>query len=512
VAVAASKRSTLVAATLASGITSLPTTALGVALPTLHAEFQATLSELQWTLTAYSLTYAALLIVAGRLADVFGRRRLFVAGATVFGVGSVAAALADSPLWLICSLGVIGVGGAMLVPASLALVTQAFAGAGRTRGIAIWGGASGLISGLGPPIGGVLTDELSWRWIFWLGAAVAGGIVLLATRVLESRDEKADRTMDVGGVVCLAGGISLLSLPLIEASGWGWTSVPTLVSFAVAVVLLAAFIPIELRARSPIFELDLFRYRNFVAGGLLKFSMNFVLASLFFLLPIYMQELLGYSPVKSGLLLLPLTAGFVAGLPLGGRLLDRVGPKTPMLAGLALMAAGVYFLADLSTTASTFQFWFPLLVLGLGLGVVLTPINAASVNAVPTEKHGEAAGILTTLIGLGSVMGVAVCGAVFKELEDAKLEHVLAGTRFNEHDERLLEGILAHSQTAQQHLHGFGPLEGTVMHAWREAFRYGTETTLRLSAGMLVVVIVLIALIVRSARRAWAISPAPDLS
>ena len=508
----AGRRATLAAATLASGITSLPTTALGVALPTLHAEFQATLSELQWTLTAYSLTYAALLIVAGRLADVFGHRRLFVAGAAVFGVGSVAAALADSPLWLILSLGAIGVGGAMLVPASLAIVTQAFAGAGRTRGIAIWGGASGLISGLGPPIGGVLTDELSWRWIFWLGAAVAGGILLLATRVLESRDEAADRTIDVGGVVCLAGGISLLSLPLIEASGWGWTSPLTLGSFVAAGLVFAVFLAIEHWSTNPIFELGLFRFRNFVAGGVLKFSMNFVLASLFFLLPIYMQELLGYSPVESGLLLLPLTATFIAGLPLGGRLLDRVGPKPPMLIGLALMAAGVYFVADLSTTASTFQFWFPLLVLGLGLGIVLTPINAASVNAVPTEKHGEAVGILTTLIGLGSVMGVAVCGAVFKELEDAKLEHVLAGTRFNEHDEHLLEGILAHSQTAEQHLHGFGALEGTVLHAWREAFRYGTETTLRLSAGMLVVVLVVIALIVRSVRRAPAIAPSPDLS
>lgn len=497
-----SKRATLVAATLASGITSLPTTALGVALPALHAEFQATLSELQWTLTAYSLSYAALLIVAGRLADVFGHRRLFIAGAAMFGVGSVAAALADSPLWLILSLGAIGVGGAMLVPASLAIVTHAFAGAGRTRGIAIWGGASGLISGLGPPIGGLLTDELSWRWIFWMGAAVAGAIFLLAARVAESRDEAAERTIDIGGVACLAGGISFLSLALIQASGWGWTSSLTLGSFAAAGLLFAAFPVVEHWSTNPIFELGLFRYRAFLAGGVLKFSMNFVLASLFFLLPIYMQEVVGYSAVESGLLLLPLTATFVAGLPLGGRMLDRLGPRPPMLAGLALMAAGVYFLSNLSTTAQTFRFWGPLLVLGLGLGIVLTPINATSVDAVPSAKHGEAAGVLTTLIGLGSVMGVAVCGAVFKELEDAKLEHILARTHFTEHDESLLTGLLAHSQQAEQHLHSFGPLQGTVLHAWREAFRYGVESTVRLSAAGLVVVIVITALLVRRARRA----------
>src|SRR6266540_988480 len=233
------KRSTLLAATLASGITSLPTTALGVAIPTLHDQLNASLSELQWMLTGYSLTYAAFLITAGRLSDIFGHRRIFLIGAVVFGVGSVLAALSFRPVFLILSLAVIGAGGAMLVPASLSIVTNAFGERSRTTAIAIWGGASGLISGLGPPIGGLLTNEVSWRGIFWVDVVIAAIIVAVALRgVAESRDEQADRRIDYSGVLLLAGAVIAISLVLIEGASWssGWASIPTLTlrCFAIA--------------------------------------------------------------------------------------------------------------------------------------------------------------------------------------------------------------------------------------------------------------------------------------
>jgi EmrB/QacA subfamily drug resistance transporter len=500
-AASTSQRSTLVAAAVASGITSLPTTALGVALPTLHSEFQANVNELQWTLTAYSLAYAALLITAGRFGDMLGHRRLLLWGAAVFGVGSIAGAAAQSPLWLICSLAAIGVGGAMLVPASLAVVTTAFAGHARERGIGVWGAASGLISGLGPPIGGVLTEHVSWRAIF--GAqALAAIVILVITRleVAESRSKGPDDELDIRGFVCLAGGIGLLALPLIEASGWGWTGLPTLISFATAGLLLAGFFAVERRARNPVFELGLFRHRNFTAGVLLKLAMNFVLAGLFFLLPIYMQEVLHYSPMESGLLLLPLSVTFLLGLPVGGRLLDRIGPRPPMLIGLALMAFGVYFLSDLRT-ASDWALWPPLLVLGFGLGLILTPVNAAALEAVPTARHGEAAGILSTTIAMGSVFGVALTGAVFKEFQDGRLEKVLRPDGFTEMEERRLEGVLAHSPPADHYLHSLNVnYQDTVLDGLHASFRYGVETAVRLSAGLLVLVFVLTAVIVRKVR------------
>jgi EmrB/QacA subfamily drug resistance transporter len=496
-----SRRATLVAATIASGITSLPTTALAVALPTLHAELQANVSELQWTLTAYSLAYAALLITAGRLGDMLGHRLMLLLGAALFGVASVAAAFADSPIWLISALAAIGVGGAMLVPASLAVVTSALAGHARETGIGVWGAASGFISGLGPPIGGVLTDHVSWRAIFAIQAAAALAILVISRLgIAESKDEEPDEHVDIRGFLCLAGGISLLALPLIEASEWGWTAVPILAAFAASAVLITAFFVVERRVRSPIFEFGLFRYRNFAAGAMLKFSMNFVLTGMFFLLALYTQEVLHYSPTDSGLALLPVSVTFLLGLPLGERLLDRSGPRLPMLIGLGLMAVGVYFLSDLET-ATDLYLWPPLLVLGLGLGVILTPVNAAALDPVPTAKHGEAAGILSTMIAIGSVFGVAVSGAFFKELEDTKLESLAGGSGFPRGiDGSTLRGLLVHSRPAEDYVHTFRPaVQHRLSAAVHTAFGYGIEGAIRLSAGLLVLTLILTALMVRGA-------------
>jgi EmrB/QacA subfamily drug resistance transporter len=496
-----SRRSTLVAGTLASGITSLPTTALAVALPTLHKELHANVSELQWTLTAYSLAYAALLITAGRLGDMLGHRKLLLTGAALFGAASLSGAVADSPVWLITSLAAVGVGGAMVVPASLAVVTTAFAGHARETGIGLWGAASGLISGLGPPIGGLLTDFISWRAIFAVQAIAAVGIILLGRWIAESRDESSDDRVDVRGFVCLAGGICLLALPLIEASQWGWTAPPIIFAFVAAALLIGAFVVVERRANNPIFELGLFRHRNFAAGAMVKFSMNFVMTAVFFLLAIYTQEVLHYSPTDSGLVLLPVSLTFLLGLPLGERLLDRTGPRAPMLIGLGLMAVGVYFLSDLET-ATDLSLWAPLLVLGFGLGIILTPVNAAALNAVPTVKHGEAAGILSTMIAIGSVFGVAISGAVFKELEDSKLEHVLGRSGYPPHlDQHRLHDLLAHSPPSERYLHQFTDVQHRLVQAVDESFRYGIESAIRLSAGLLVLTLILTAVMVRGAPR-----------
>jgi EmrB/QacA subfamily drug resistance transporter len=494
-----SRRSTLIAATIASGVTSLPTTALAVALPTLHSELHANVSELQWTLTAYSLAYAALLITGGRLGDMLGHRLLLISGAVLFGLASISAALAATPVWLIGSLAAVGVGGAMVVPASLAVVTTAFVGHARETGIGLWGAASGLISGLGPPIGGLLTDYISWRAIFAVQALAAVAIIVVGRWMAESRDD-ADNRVDVLGFVSLAGGICLLALPLIEASEWGWTAIPVVMAFAASGLLIATFVVVERRANNPIFELGLFRQRNFAAGAMLKFSMNFVLTALFFLLAIYTQEVLHYSPTDSGLVLLPVSLTFLLGLPLGERLLDRMGPRTPMLMGLGLMTLGVYFLSDLETTRDL-SLWAPLLVLGFGLGIILTPVNAAALNAVPTAKHGEAAGILSTMIAIGSVFGVAVSGAFFKELEDSKLEGVLGGAGFPVHvDQGKLRDLLARTSAAEHYLHHFRPdVQDRLSAAVNQSFRYGIENAVRLSAGLLVLTLILTAVLVRGA-------------
>jgi EmrB/QacA subfamily drug resistance transporter len=497
-------RATLLSVTVASGITSLPTTALGVALPTIHDDLEASLSQLQWTLTAYSLAYASLLIVAGRLGDIFGHRRFFIGGTTVFGLGAVSAALAPHPVWLIVSLAVIGAGAAAMVPASLSILTNAFEGRSRVRTVGIWGAASGLVSGLGPPIGGVLTSEAGWPAIFWATALCAAIVLAIGFYgIAESWNRSSSRTIDYTGVLCLAGSITMLSLGLIEGPTWGWRSLPTLVAFGGSAALLVVLGLVERRSSNPIIELSVLRHRNFIGGMTVKFVVNFVLASMLFLLPLYLQEILNYTPLASGLLLLPLSGTFLVSLPLGARLTERYGPRLPIVIGLILATVSLAFIADLSIETTYMNLWPPMLALGFGVGLVITPMNLAAVNAVPVEQHGEATGIMTTVVGLGAVVGVALTAGVFRTLEDEKLDHILkrTGPHISNSLERVLEGILVQADDALEELAKFTPHEQRdIVGAVRYAFVYGISNGLSLGVGVAAVGVVLAWVLLRRRR------------
>lgn len=488
------------AATIASGITSLPTTALGVTLPTIQDDLNATLGQLQWTLTAYSLAYASLLVVGGRLGDIFGHRRLFLGGLTVFGLAAVSAALANHPAWLIISLGLIGVGAAMIVPASLSILTNAFEGQSRVRAIAVWGGASGLVSGLGPVVGGVLTGWIGWPAIFWVTAGVAALIIVIAWRgVTESLDETASRNIDYTGVVCLAGGITMLSFALINGPPNNWTAPPTLVGLGASAALFTALFFWERRSANPIIRFSLLRHRNFRGGMAVKFVVNFVLATLFFLLPLYLQEILGYSPVKAGVLMLPLSATFLVSLPLGAKMMERYGPRRPIVIGLVLATLSLAFISNITIETTYMDMWPPMLALGFAIGLVLTPMNLVAVNAIPVKQHGEATGILTTVIGIGSVMGVALTAGVFRTLEDNQFDRVLKhmGHQIPNDIQRVLEGILTHAEDAKEALEKFPPLvQRDIVGAVRLAFVYAISNALWVAVGIaaLGIVVTLVAL------------------
>jgi EmrB/QacA subfamily drug resistance transporter len=492
--------------TIASGVTSLPTTALGVALPTIHDDLEASLSQLQWTLTAYSLAYASLLIVAGRLGDIFGHRRFFIGGTIVFGLGAVSAALAPHPVWLIVSLAIIGAGAAAIVPASLSILTNEFEGHGRVRAVAVWGAASGLVSGLGPPIGGILVGGAGWPAIFWATALCAVAVLAIGFhRIAESWNRSASRTIDYTGVLCLAGAITMLSLGLIEGPTWGWTSIPTLVAFGSSAALVVALVVFERRSANPIIELSILRHRNFVGGMTVKFVVNFVLATMLFLLPLYLQEILDYSPLESGILLLPLSGTFLVSLPLGGRLMERYGPRVPIVIGLTLATVSLALIADLSIETTYMNLWPPMLALGFGVGLVLTPMNLAAVNAVPVEQHGAATGIMTTVIGLGGVVGVALTAAVFRTLEDEKLDHILkrTGPRVSNSAERVLEGILVQADDALEELAKFEPHEqSNIVGAVRYAFVYGISNGLSIGVLVAGIGVVLTLILLRRRSRA----------
>src|SRR5829696_3638962 len=354
---------------LASGITSVPSAAIVLALPTLHKEFDASLTELQWTVTGYLLAYSAFMIAAGRLADVFGRKRLLVIGTFVYAGASVVGALADSALMLIAALIVVGIGAAVLTPGSLAIVTNAFRGGRRAMAVGVWGAASALFSGFGPALGGLFTDELSWRWILWFNVIIAAGILFGVRGGEESRDETVSPRIDVAGLVLSVAGLAAIVLALNEAPTWELTSPKVLGLLVGGALLLAAFCVVERRIREPLIDLAMFAQRNVSGAAIVVFVLNFAFGAVLFFIPLYLQEFLGYDPLEAGFLLLPASATMMIGMPLGARLFDRIGPLPPIVGGMAISGVGMLLLSGIDESTEYSDLWFPLGLEGLGLGV-----------------------------------------------------------------------------------------------------------------------------------------------
>lgn len=498
----------LVAMGLASGITSVPNIAIALALPTLHREFDASTTVLQWTVTGYLLAYSSLLIGAGRLADLFGRVRILVVGTVIFMAASVAGALADSAITLIAALIVAGIGAAVLTPASLAIVTDAFRGERRGMAVGVWGAATALFSGLGPAIGGVFTGELDWRWILWLNVIVGAGILVGVRGTAETRNDQDGRSFDGIGLVTSVGALAGLTLALNESPAeWSWGSTQTIVVLAGALVLAVGFVVRERRVPTPLVDLAMFARRNLTGAIIALFVLNFALGAVLFFLPIYLQELLDYDPLQTGLLLLPSSVGMVISMPIGGRLHDRIGPIAPIVGGMAISAVAMLLLSGIDEGTSYADLWLPLALLGLGVGAALTPLNLAALGAVSQRRHAAIGGILATIGGLGAMFGVAASGALFEALQldrtvDEARDRGIAITRTVAEQ---LDGLLAGTPSATTTLESFpAAQQEPLREAARDAFLSALGTTMSLS---FLIVVVGIALTLALIRRR---PPTPD--
>jgi EmrB/QacA subfamily drug resistance transporter len=489
----------LTAMAISTGVTSIPTSVVVLALPKIHAEFNASLGELQWTLVGFSLSYSALMIVAGRLSDIFGRKRLFLGGTVVYAAAALWASFAQSAIMLIVAIVLMGLGAAVLTPASLSIITDAFEPEQRGTAIGIWAAAGALVSGVGPALGGILADW-EWRSVFWINVPFcAMFFVLTMIAARESKDPAADRRIDVGGVATLAGGLTALSLVLNEGQTWGFTSVKSIALFVVAAGLFAGFFVAERFSRNPLVDFGFFRKRNYIGGNVALLAANFILAAVLFFLPLYMEELLGYSPLKAGLLLLPLSATMIVLLPLGGPISERIGPRLPIAGGLLFSAIGAYLVTRVDAGSSYNEIWPAMLLLGAGVGLCLTPINTAAMNVIRRAEHGAAAGILITMSGLGAVFGIAVSGALFQTVKDKKSDTLLSHAGVSiESSERKLEGLLAGAKDAMSALHKFGQHEqGLVRHAVRQGFTDALGSVMWLSLGVCVAGVVIVLLVMQ---------------
>jgi EmrB/QacA subfamily drug resistance transporter len=393
----------------------LDNTVVNVALPSIQADLGSTLSGLEWTINGYTLAIAVLLVSGGRLGDIFGRRRMFLIGVTLFAASSMTAGLAQDTTMLVASRVIQGMGAALMMPATLSIVTHAFPPAERGKAIGTWAGISALALAIGPVLGGFLTEHVSWRAIFYLNVPVAiAAVIATIFAVRESRDETVGRRVDFLGVATLTASLTALVLALIEGNSWGWSSPGVIALFAGAVVLMVAFVAVERRVSAPMVEFPLFASRDFVGANLIALIVTFAMMGQFFFIAIYMQEILGLSALEAGVRFLPATLMIVAVAPLAGRLTDRIGARLPMAAGLTLVSGALFWLTTIDVSTTYSDIWPSFILMGLGMALVMSPMSTAAMNAVATAKAGIASGILSMSRMVGGTLGVAALGAIFQ--------------------------------------------------------------------------------------------------
>ncbi len=417
---------------------------LGVAIPTIADDLNADMGALQWANNAFSLVTGALVIAAGKFSDVFGRRRILLIGVLTFAVFSVVAALAQGITGLIAGRALMGIGAALILPATLALIPPQFSGRAALTAFGVWQAVAWGGQAVGPAIGGAITDGLGWQWLFWLNVPLAAAAyVTIRAFTPESKDDGASSKVDWPGLVTIGLAVFALLYALTDGPSAGWGS-PVVVGMLVGAVLLAVcWCVIELRVREPLVDFRLFRLRAFDGALTANLTMNLAFAGLSYLLVLWLQNVRGYSAVEAGLLMLPSTVGIFAFIPLGGRLNERVGARRPVLVGLVVMAAGLLLLGLISTDSPLWQMGLALVVIGLGLGLLSTPISNTAVGDVQEDLAGTAAGVFKMSSMVGGAIGVAVITALgrglsAREWQDAAAAEGLSPDQIQQAQEALV--------------------------------------------------------------------------
>lgn len=401
----------------------LDTTIVNIAIPSIQTSLKADLTSISWVLNAYNLVYAVLLITAGRFADLYGRKRVFMLGMILFSLGSLGCALAPTfgqssgtpaMSWLIGFRAFQGIGAATLVPVSLAMILAIFPAEKRGAALGVWGALAGLAAAIGPVIGGFLIQTFGWYWIFFVNLPVClVGLVMLFLFVPETRDPHVGKRIDVPGMLTLTVAIFCLVLAIIEGNDWNWTSRPILALFGAALASLILFVIVEVRQQEPIVDFSLFQARSFTGANITMFLVGIAVQGAMLMVVLYYMNALAYSQLHAAYALLPLPlAAFVVSV-LAGRWSGRLNPHVMGLVGLVLLAVGFGLLGLLSTDASYLDVAWRSLFLGAGIGMIFQSQPSISLSKVPRAKLGVGSGIFNTFRQIGFVLGIAILISVF---------------------------------------------------------------------------------------------------
>ena len=406
---------TLAITSLALFMVSLDNLVVTTALPVIRRDLHATISQLEWTVNAYTLTFAVLLLTGAALGDRFGRRRLFVIGMLLFTGASAFAALSTTANTLDIARALQGVGGAIVTPLTLTLLSAAVPAERRGLALGIWGGIGGLAVALGPLVGGAIVSGVSWHWIFWVNVPIGLVLAPLAYSRLEE-SHGGDRALDLPGLGLASTGLLGIVWGLVRGNDHGWTSTGIVVPIVAGALLVAAFVAWEMRTSSPMLPMQFFRDRTFTLTNVASLFMFFGMFGSIFFLAQYFQTVQGYSPLQSGLRILPWTAMPMIVAPIAGALSDRIGGQRLMAAGLALQSAGLLWIAAVSAPTTPYiDFVGPFVLSGIGMGLFFAPVANVVLSSVRPEHEGKASGATNAIRELGGVFGVAVLASVFAQ-------------------------------------------------------------------------------------------------
>src|SRR5262249_37128745 len=391
----------------------LDNTVVNVALPSIRADLGISVSELEWVVNAYALTFGVLLLTGGKLADLIGRRRIYIAGLLIFTAASLWCGLAGGASSLIAARTIQGIGAALMNPATLSIITATFPPRQRGTAIGIWAGVSALALAVGPLVGGLLTQKISWNWIFFINIPV-GILGVLAARVFidESKDSSLEQRLDLPGLITSELGLFGLTYALIETNTHAWGSTRVLSLFALAVVSLAAFVLLELRQRVPMLDLSLFRNPTFSGANTVMGLVGLAMFGIFFYNSLYLQNVLGYSAIQTGATFLPLTRLIILVAPIAGRFPDLIGPRWLVAGGLTLLTGSLLLFATLGEHSSFWNILPGLIVGGLGMGITMAPTTTAAMSSVPIDKAGVGSAVINSARQVGGSLGIAIMGTL----------------------------------------------------------------------------------------------------
>ena len=493
---------TLIAVSVAIFMLLLDITVVNVALPDIQRSLHSSFADLQWVVNAYALTLAAFLLTSGSLADLLGRKRVFIAGLFVFTISSAVCGLSGTPLTLNLARAIQGIGGAMMFATSLALIAEAFQGKERGTAFGVFGAVTGAAVAVGPVLGGIITSGIGWEWIFFVNVPIGiAAVFVTLAKVAESRDPDATG-VDWAGLVTFSGALFLLVYALVQGNDKGWGSTEIVACLVAAVVLLVTFVVVERLQSRPMLDLSLFRRPAFTGASIVAFTLSGSFFAMFLYLTLYIQDVLGYSPLQAGLRFLPMTLLSFAVAPIAGRLTVRVPVRLLLGSGLLLVGLGLVAMTALDATSAWTVLIPGFLLAGAGIGLVNPPLASTAIGVVPHERSGMASGINSTFRQVGIATGIAGLGAIFQHsvrsgttaaLSASGHAHQIVGAAHGQLGTLLESGEVSHFAKSL-------PLaaRAALEHAYRVGFTEAFTTIATIAAAIALVGSVLAFVLVRS--------------